>query len=115
MKKKYTKILLLILSILLLFSACTEPEEIENPLIGTWKYMNYQTGDWEKITFREDLTYRLENYNGTSYESVVITGNYHFDEEKYVFERRGLDDIGFFYEISGNNLIVTYGKTYVRQ
>ena len=77
--------------------------------------MNYQTGDWEKITFNEDLTYRLENYSGSTYETVVITGTYHFDEEKYVFERRGTSDIAFLYEISGDNLIVSFGKTYVRQ
>ena len=77
--------------------------------------MNYQTGDWETIIFREDLTYRLENYSGTTYSSVVVTGTYRFDEEKYIFERRGTSDIGFYYSISGNNLSVVEGKTYVRQ
>ncbi|MEA2076748.1 MAG: hypothetical protein U9O95_01860 [Candidatus Marinimicrobia bacterium] len=113
--KKYTKILLSIFSILLLFSACTAPEEIENVLIGTWKYMDYQTGDWEKITFREDLTYRLENYDGVLYQTVVITGTYSFDEEEFIFERRGIASVVFPYQISGNNLTIAFGKIYVRQ
>ena len=115
MIKKHTKIILSIITLLILLSSCTTPEEIENLLIGTWKYMNYQTGDWEKITFREDLTYRLENYNGTTYTSVVYSGTYHYDEETFVFERRGTDDIAFIYQISGDNLIISFGKTYVRQ
>ncbi len=41
MMKKNTKIILSILTLLLLLSSCTAPEEIENVLIGTWKYMNY--------------------------------------------------------------------------
>ena len=110
-----TKILLSILTLLLLLSSCTSPEEIDNVLIGAWKYMNYQTGDWEKITFDEDLTYRLENYSGTTYTSVVYTGTYHYDEDTFVFERRGTDDIAFIYQISGDNLIISFGKTYVRQ
>jgi len=115
MMKKHTKIILSIISILLLLSSCTGPEDIENVLIGTWKYMDYQTGNWEKITFNEDLTYRLVNYSGETYESIVITGTYYYDEKKYVFERRGTSDIGFYYSISGDNFSVVDGKTYVRQ
>ncbi|MEA3391407.1 MAG: hypothetical protein U9Q91_00350 [Candidatus Marinimicrobia bacterium] len=115
MMKKYTKIILSILTLLLLLSSCSSPEEIENVLIGTWKYMNYQTGDWETIIFREDLTYRLENYNGTTYSSVVYSGTYHYDVDSFVFERRGTSDIAFIYQISGNNLVISFGKTYVRQ
>jgi hypothetical protein len=106
---------ILLLPLLIILSSCTRPEEIENPLIGIWKYMNYQTGDWEKITFSEDLTYRLENYNGTTYQTVIYSGTYTFDEEKFIFERRGYDDIAFYYEISGDNLIISFGKTYIRQ
>jgi hypothetical protein len=115
MMKKHTKIILSILSILLLLSSCTGPEDIENLLIGTWKYMDYQTGNSETITFREDLTYRLVNYDGETYESIVLTGTYRYDEEKYIFERRGTSDIAFIYEISGDNLSISFGKTYVRQ
>jgi len=113
--KKHTKIILSILTLLLLLSSCTSPEEIENVLIGTWKYMNYQTGDWEKITFNEDLTYRLENYSGPTYSSVVYSGTYHYDVDSFVFERRGTSDIAFIYQVSGDNLIISFGKTYVRQ
>ena len=109
------KIIPVILLLLIILSACTQPEEIENVLIGTWKYMNYQTGDWEKITFNEDLTYRLENYNGETYQLATYTGTYRYDEDKFIFERRGRDDIGFYYVISGDNLIIASGKTYVRQ
>jgi hypothetical protein len=104
-----------LLSILVLFSACTEPEETENLLIGTWKYMNYQTGDWEKIIFREDLTYRLENFSGSTYETAVVTGSYRYDDEKFIFERMGTSDIGFYYVISGTSLIIADGKTYTKQ
>ncbi len=112
--KKYFKISLLLLISLFLLLGCFGNEEIENVLIGTWKYMNYNTGDWEKITFNEDLTYRLENYNGTTYQTAVTTGAYTYDEDRFTYERRGAVDISFNYSISGNNLYIL-GRAYIRQ
>ena len=112
--KKYFKISLLLLISLFLLLGCFGNEEIENVLIGTWKYMNYNTGDWEKITFNEDLTYRLENYNGATYQTAVITGTYTYDEERYVLERRGAAGVAIDYSVSGNNLYAL-GHTYTRQ
>lgn len=109
---KLSAVLLIMLTVLI---SCTQPEEIENLLIGRWKYMNYQTGDWEEITFNEDLTYRLENYDGELHQTAIYSGTYSYDEEKFIFERRGYDDIAFFYVISGDNLTISFGKTYIRQ
>ncbi|MCD6446560.1 MAG: hypothetical protein J7L40_00165 [Candidatus Marinimicrobia bacterium] len=115
MMKKHTKILLSILSILLLLSACTEPEEFDNVLIGSWKYIDYQTDDWEKIIFQENLDYRLENYSASLIQTVTVTGTYAYTDTTYTFERRHYPDIVFKYVVSGNNLYVYLGKTYIRQ
>ncbi len=113
--KKHLKILLAIFSILILISACTEPEEFDNVLIGSWKYIDYQTGDWEKIIFYEALDYRLENYSASTVQTATVTGTYTYTDTTFTFERRSLPDIVFQYVVSGNNLHVHPGKTYLRQ
>ncbi len=89
-------------------------EEIENVLIGTWKNMSYQTGNWEKITFHEDLSYRLETYSGITYRSTVISGTYRYDEEQFILEERMGSDYAFSYSVSGDSLF-TMDKIYLRQ
>ncbi|MCK5817407.1 MAG: hypothetical protein KAH15_05335 [Candidatus Marinimicrobia bacterium] len=109
------KILLSMLSILLLLSACTEPEEFDNVLIGSWKYIDYQTDDWEKIIFQEDLDYRLENYSASTAGTIAITGTYAYTDTTFTFERRNYPDIVFQYVVSGDILYANPGKTYIRQ
>ncbi|MBN2781599.1 MAG: hypothetical protein JXR21_06515 [Candidatus Marinimicrobia bacterium] len=114
MKIKRVHLLTPILVFLLLLTACAGVEDPENLLIGTWKHINYQTGDWEKITFNEDKTYRLENYDGATYQTSVLAGNYTFDEERFVIKQRFSYDIAYYYTISGDNLYFG-GLIYVRQ
>ena len=115
MKKKLRNIVFSLLGILLIFSACTGPEEFENVLIGTWKYINYQTGDWETIRFDEDLDYRLVNYNATSMQTVAIEGEYSYTDTTFTLERQGTYNLVFKYAVEDNALIVFPGKIYYLQ
>lgn len=113
MKKIFPQIPPVFLVVLLIIG-CFGSDPGENRLIGTWKYSNYYTGSWEKITFREELTYRLETYNGELYQSSVLEGTYRYDQEKFILERRYGTDTAFEYFISGDSLI-TMDKLYLRQ
>ncbi|MDD3716269.1 MAG: hypothetical protein PHT46_04090 [Candidatus Marinimicrobia bacterium] len=93
---------------------CLGPEPEENLLLGSWKYSSYYTGSWEKITFREELTYRLETYNGESYQLNVLEGTYRYDARKFILEQRFTGDVAFQYQISGDSLF-TMNKVYLRQ
>ena len=104
-----------VLLLLFLSAACVRPDEdIENVLIGTWKHMNYNSGDWEKITFREDMSYRLVTYDGSLYTTNILSGTYRFTEEQFIFEQRYGNDFAFSYTVSGDSLI-TMNKVYLRQ
>lgn len=113
MKKIFPQIPAAILIVLLIIG-CFGSDPGENRLIGTWKYSNYYTGSWEEILFREDLSYRLENYDGEKYQSTILNGTYRYDQEKFVFENPHGIDVAFEYYISGDSLI-TMNKLYLRQ
>ena len=115
MKKPLPKIIFALLSIILIFTACTEPEEFENVLIGSWKYTDYQTGDWEKIVFHENLDYILYNFSSYSQSTSSYSGTYSYTDTTFTLERRATTNIVFKYAVSDNYLIVYPGKTYVRQ
>ena len=117
MNKTLPKIIFALIGILLMVSACTEPEEFDNVLIGTWKHTDYQTGDWEKITFDEDLDYRLINYNATTLQTVAIEGDYAFTDTTFTLKSRGktTKNIQFKYALKDNYLLVYPGKVYFRQ
>jgi len=102
---------------MLVFSGCTEPEEFENVLIGSWKHTDYQTGDWEKITFEEDLDYRLVNYDATLMQTVAIEGEYSYTDTTFTLKRRGGtgSNIVFKYLVDDTSLLVYPGKLYYRQ
>ena len=87
--KKTTRISLaaIIILVILLF-ACTGPEETPNELLGSWKYTNYQTGDWEKLTFKDDLTYVLVHYDGTYYTTTTYSGTYSYTETSFTLKQR---------------------------
>ena len=115
MKKKPILKLSILCFLALLVSNCLGPEEYENVLIGTWKYINYQTDDWEKITFNENKTYSLENYDAATYQRVIYSGNYAYTDTTFSLKRNGASNIVFKYAVSGNYLYVYPGKTYILQ
>lgn len=115
MKKKLLLKLSILFFLALLVSNCLGPEEYENVLIGSWKYINYQTDDWEKITFTENKTYSLENYDAATYQKVIYSGKYTYTDTTFSFRRDGASDIVFKYVVSGNYLYVYPGKTYILQ
>ncbi len=113
MKKRI--ILIFTLGVLwLLIAGCMGSEAPENVLAGKWKYTSYYTGNWEKIIFREDLSYRLETYNAASHNSTVMTGTYRYDEDQFVLQQRTGMDYAFDYSVSGDSLF-TMHKIYLRQ
>jgi hypothetical protein len=101
-------------SVFLLLLSCFGSDPGENRLIGTWKYSSYYTGSWEKIIFREDLSYRLETYNGETFQSSAINGTYRYDQEKFILEQYRNNDVAFEYAIHGDSLF-TMNKVYIRQ
>ena len=115
MKKTLPTLIFALMGLLLIFTACNEPEEFENVLIGSWKHTDYQTGDWEKIIFEEDLDYRLINYDGETYQTSAIYGTYTYTDTTFTFEQRYSSNIIFKYVVDDEFLYVFPGKTYVRQ
>lgn|GEM_PF-1150753 len=104
---------MMLFCILCLFG-CLGPEPAENLLTGSWKYSSYYTGSWEKIIFNKELTYRLETYNGETYQLSILEGTYRYDARKFILEQRLTGDVAFQYLISGDSLI-TMNKVYLRQ
>lgn len=115
MKKTLLYSLIALIGIMFLFTACNEPEEFENVLIGSWKHIDYQTGDWEKIIFDEDLDYTLTNYDAYYLTTSTYTGTYSYTDTTFTLEQRYSSDIIFQYVIDNDFLYVSPGKTYVRQ
>jgi hypothetical protein len=117
MDKTLPKILFTLIGILLMISACTEPEEFENVLIGSWKYTNYQTGNWEKIVFYDDLDYRLINYMSSTSQTTTVTGTYTYTDTTFNLKSGGSNpiEVVFKYAVSDDRLLVYPGKTYIRQ
>ena len=117
MKKTLPAMMIAFLSILMIFSACTEPEEFENVLIGSWKYTNYQTGEWEKIVFKGTLDFNLYHYFPESGSTTGIMGTYTYTDTTYTLKTGTSNPnyIVFKYAVSGDYLVIYPGKTYIRQ
>ena len=117
MKKTLSLIVFPILLLALFLSSCEDPIEYENVLIGSWKYTDYQTGDWEKISFYEDLDYRLVNFNANYDQTTTVTGTYTYTDTTFTLKSRGASplEVVFMYAVDDVQLLVYPGKTYVRQ
>lgn len=74
-----------LLACLILASCFYSPEPEDNPLTGTWKNMNYNTGSWEKFIFRDDLTFTHSSYDGSTQSSSSYSGTYEISDTKIKF------------------------------
>jgi hypothetical protein len=116
MEKKLPLKLLAFIILGLLLANCGNEVEFENHLIGTWKYINYQTDDWEKIIFDGNKSYELQNYTASSLQTVKYSGSYTYTDTTFSLRQYNTTSIcTFLYAIETERLYVYHGKTYTKQ
>ncbi len=113
--KKLTCLLFVVITLLaLVLTGCNTEPQFENNLIGSWKYVNYYTDDWEMITFKENLQYELRNYTASSGGVAMRTGDYTYTDTTYSL-KLVRTYYTFKYAIEGNRLYIQNGYTYTKQ
>ena len=115
--KKTTFLSSIILTLLLLMLvACNTEPEFENHLVGSWKFIDYQTDSWEKIIFKENQSYELHNYDSDYQQTVRYAGSYTFTDTTYSLRQYNTSTyFKFKYVILNNKLYVQHGNTYTKQ
>jgi hypothetical protein len=85
---------------------------LNNILVGSWKYTNNSTGDWEMIVFNKDMTFEI---TGSTSPNESTIGQYTFDDKFFILKFNNRDDLEFEYRLTDNSLIVSGIRTYYKQ
>lgn len=116
MKKKLLLTLPIISILMLLLVSCNIGLEFENQLIGTWKSIDYQTDDWERIAFKENKSYQVSMYNAETSTISSQSGTYTYTDTTFSLRQyNSSNKYTFLYSITENQLSLVNGKTYIKQ